>query len=156
MTEIPAALNDLGFMKALLDLLIPPSASGDVPGADTLPGAGELGLAPDVVTSIQADPALGPLAEAGAQAVREAAGSEHPEGLAGLAPEAGAKIIEDQLASHPFFIMGILRYLYPAYYQHPQVLKGIGEEPRPPFPEGFDVEPTDAQLLEKLRARQKA
>ncbi len=149
MTEPTTALNDLDFMTALLGLLIPGTA-GDVPGA------GELGLAAEVVASIQADPALGPMAEAGAQAVYEAAGSDHPEGLAGLAPEAGTQVIEDQLGTHPFFIMGILRHLYPAYYQRPEVLTGIGEEPRPPFPEGFDVEPTDAELLKKLQVRRKA
>ncbi len=149
MTEPPAALNDPRFMKALLDLVIPPSAPGD------LPGAGALGLSDAVVAAIQADPALGPLVEAGTQAVQESALSQHPEGLAGMAPQAGVKVVEAQLAAHPFLIMGILRYLYPAYYQHPQVLEGIGEPPRPPFPEGFDVEATDAELLEKLRARRK-
>ena len=149
MTEPPAALNDPRFMKALLDLVIPPSAPGD------LPGAGALGLSAAVVTAIQADPALGPLVEAGTQAVQESALSQHPEGLAGMAPQAGVKVVEAQLAAHPFLIMGILRHLYPAYYQHPQVLEGIGEPPRPPFPEGFDVEATDAELLEKLRARRK-
>ena len=150
MTEAPAALDDLDFLKALLDVVIPPSASGN------LPGAGELGLSPAVATALQADPMLGPMVGAGAQAVREAARSQHPEGLPGMAPEDGAKVVEDQLASHPFFLLGILRYLYPAYYQHPRVLEGIGEPPRPPFPEGFDVEPTDPELLEKLRARRRA
>lgn len=150
MTETRAALNDPDFMKALLDLVIPPSASGD------LPGAGALGLSPAVATALQADPLLGPLVEAGVQAVREAALSQHPEGLPGMAPQAGAKVVEAQLATHPLLILGILRYLYPAYYQHPRVLEGIGEPPRPPFPEGFDVEATDAELLEKLRARRRA
>ena len=147
MTETRAALNDPDFMKALLDLMIPPSASGD------LPGAGALGLSSAVATALQADPLLGPLVEAGVQAVREAALSQHPEGLPGMAPQAGAEVIEAQLATHPLLIMGILRYVYPAYYQHPRVLEGIGEPPRPPFPEGFDIEATDAELLEKLRAR---
>jgi hypothetical protein len=150
MTETRAALNDPDFMKALLDLVVPPSASGD------LPGAGALGLSPAVATALQADPLLGPLVEAGVQAVREAALSQHPEGLPGMAPQAGAKVVESQLATHPLLIMGILLYLYPAYYQHPRVLEGIGEPPRPPFPEGFDVEATDAELLEKLRARRRA
>ena len=150
MTDTPSALNDPDFMNALLDLVIPASPSGD------LPGAGALGLSPNVATAIQADPLLGPMVEAGAQAVREAALTEHPEGLPGMAPQAGTKVLEAQLAAHPFLIMGMLRYLYPAYYQHSRVLEGIGEPPRPPFPEGFDVEATDAKLLEKLRARRRA
>ncbi len=148
MTETPAALNDDDFMKALLDLVIPPSAGA-------LPGAGALGLSSSVAKALQADPDLGPLVEAGAQAVREAASSQHPEGLQGMAPEAGAKVLEAQLATHPLLIMGISRYLFPAYYQHPQVLEGIGEPSRPPFPKGFGVEPTDEELLEKLQERRK-
>ncbi len=150
MTEATAALDDHDFMKALLDLVIPPSQSGQ------LPGAGALGLGPAVATALQADPLLGPMVEAGAQAVREAALTEHPKGLPGMAPQVGTKVLQAQLSAHPFLIMGMLRYLYPAYYQHPRVLEGIGEPPRPPFPEGVDVEATDAGLLEKLRARRRA
>ena len=65
------------------------------------------------------------------------------------------KLLQPQISANPFFMMGLLRYLYPAYYQHPQVLEGIGEPPRPPFPQGFDVEATDATLLEKLQARRR-
>ena len=149
MTESPAALNDEEFMDALLNLVIPANASG------SLPGAGTLGLSPAVATALQADPLLGPLVEAGVQAVREAALSQHPEGLPGMTPEAGTKLLEAQLSAHPLLMMGMLRYLYPVYYQQPQVLTGIGEVPRPPFPEGFDVEATDVNLLEKLQARRK-
>ena len=150
MTESPAALNDQAFMDALLDLVIPPNASG------SLPGAGALGLSLAVATGLQGDPLLGPMVEAGVRAIRESALSQHSEGLPGMTPEAGTKLIQAQVSANPFFMMGMLRYLYPAYYQHSQVLRGIGEEPRPPFPEGFDVEATDARLLEKLQARRRA
>ena len=150
MTESTTALSDSGFMTAFLDLVIPPRTDVD------LPGAGALGLAADVATALQADPMLGPPVEAGAQALRESALSEHSEGLPGMSTQAGAKLLEAQLAAHPVLIMGLMRYLYPAYYQHPRVLDNIGEPPRPPFPEGFSVEPTDPALLEKLQARRKA
>jgi hypothetical protein len=147
MTDSPAALNDLAFMDALLNLLIPPNASG------SLPGAGTLGLSPGVATGLQADPLLGPMVGAGLQAIREAALAQHSEGLSGMSPEAGKRLVEAQNSANPFIMIGLLRYVYPAYYQHPQVLRGIGAPARPPFPEGFDVEATDAGLLEKLQAR---
>jgi hypothetical protein len=147
MTNPQSALDDHEFMKALLDLVIPPSASGD------LPGAGELSLAPAVATALQTDKMIGPLVEPGAQAVREAALSEHADGLAGMTSQAATKVLEDQLAAHPVLIMGILRYLYPAYYQHPQVLAAIGEPARPPFPEGFEVDATAPALLTSLQER---
>jgi hypothetical protein len=150
MTESPTPPNDQKFMDALLNLVIPPNASG------SLPGAGTLGLSLAVATALQADPLLGPMVGAGLQAIWEAALSQHPNGLAGMTPEAGTKLVQTRVSTNTFFMMGLLRYLYPAYYQHPQVLRGIGEVPRPPFPEGFDVEATDARLLEKPQARRRA
>jgi len=70
-----------------------------------------------------------------------------------MTPQGGTELLKAQLSAHPVLIMGILRHLYPAYYQLPRVLEAIGDQPRPPFPDGYDVEPTDPELLEKLRAR---
>ena len=67
--------------------------------------------------------------------------------------EARLELVQAQAKAHPMFMVGIARHLYPAYYQHPRVLEGLGEPPRPPFPEGFEVEATDPQLLAKLRPR---
>ncbi len=150
MSEAPTALNDEEFMDALLNLVIPPSPSGN------LPGAGALGLSAELAAGLQADPLLGPVVQAGLQAIREAALLQHPGGLTGMTHEAGATLVETQLSAQPFVAMGVLRYLYPVYYGHPLVLEGIGEVPRPPFPEGYDVEPTDPGLLEKLQTRRRA
>jgi hypothetical protein len=147
MTEQRAALDDSEFIDALLNLVIPASVDGN------LPGAGTLGLAPAVAAALRADKLLGPLVEVGAEAARVAALSEHPEGLPAMTAPAGTELLKAQLSSHPVLIMGILRHLCPAYYQQPQVLEAIGEPPRPPFPNGYDVEPTDAELLDNLRAR---
>jgi hypothetical protein len=39
------------------------------------------------------------------------------------------------------------------YYRDDRVMRAIGMEPRAPFPEGFEVEPGNWQLLEPVRAR---
>lgn len=147
MTESSAALDDPAFMNALLNLVIPPSPSGD------LPGAGTLGLSPAIAAALRVDPLLGPMVGAGLEAVRAAGLSQHPDGLPGMTPQDGLALLQAQLRAHPMLTMGLLRYLYPAYYRQPEVLAGIGEPPRPPFPEGFEVEPTDPELLAKLQAR---
>ncbi len=149
MTRIPKAFDDQGFMDALLNVVIPPSADGSVPGA------GEVGLSGAVASGLRADPLLGPMVEPGIEAIRDEALARQGEGLAGMAPEEGRRLVEGLLAAHPVLMMGLLRYLYPAYYAHPLVLAGIGEAARPPFPEGFEVEPTDPALLERLEARRK-
>ncbi len=147
MTDTPTPLRDSTFMQAFFDLVIPPSEDG------TLPGAGSLGITADVAAKLEADPALGPLVQAGLQAVHDAALARDPAGFSGLPPEVRVEVVEAQLTAHPMLMMGVTLHLYQAYYQHPRVLEGLGEPPRPPFPEGFDLEETDPQLMEKLIAR---
>jgi hypothetical protein len=149
MTDTPTPLRDPAFMQAFLDLVIPPGGDGK------LPGAGSLDLAVDMAGRVEADPMLGPFVQAGLQAVHDAALVRDPSGLAALPPPAGAEVIESQLAAHPMLMIGVALHLYPAYYQHPRVLAGLGEPPRAPFPEGYDLEPTDPQLLQKLLDRRR-
>jgi hypothetical protein len=136
-------------MQAFLDVVIPPSEDGK------MPGAGSLGLAVAVATALEADRVLGPVVLSGLQAVREAGLARDPGGLPGLSPQARAGVVETQLEAQSWLMMGVARYLYPAYYQHPRVLEGLGEPPRPPFPEGYELEATDPQLLEKLQTRRR-
>lgn len=149
MSEYLPALDDQAFMDALLDLVIPAGESGSPPSA------GALGLSPRIAADLRADPMLGPMVEAGLEALRAAALAQHAQGLPGMTPQSGVELIKTQASASPFLMMGLLRYLYPAYYQHPEVLVSIGQEARPPFPEGYTVEATDAALLEKLQARRK-
>jgi len=150
MSDESNALRDGAFMDALFSLALPSDESRK------LPAAGELGLAATVAEGLRSDPLLGPFVEAGAEALREAALARHPQGLKGMTAEAGTELLKSQMAAHPMLMMGLARYLYPAYYAHPRVLAAIGEPPRPRFPEGFTVQPTDPVLLEKLKARAKS
>lgn len=143
----PPALQDPAFMRAFLDLVIPPSGGGK------LPGAGELDLVERFAAEAEADPMFGPVISAGLEAVRAAALEADSNGLPGLSPEARLALVQGQLATHGMLMFGVARFLYPAYYQHPSVLQGLGQPPRPPFPDGFEVEDTDPALLEALRAR---
>ena len=149
MTNQPNPLHDADFMRALLDLVIPPTADGK------RPGAGSLGLEPGLASDIQGDPRLGPLVTAGLQSVREAAVGRDPGGFVKLSPQARREVVDAAIAEHPALMIGLSRHLYLAYYQHPRVLEGLGEPPRPPFPEGYSVDPTDSALMEALQQRRK-
>jgi hypothetical protein len=147
MTTTTTPLRDPAFMQAFFEVVIPPSDDGK------LPGAGALGVTADVAAKLEADPMLGPFVQAGLQAVHDAAVARDPAGLSGLPPQVRVEVVEAQLAAHPMLMIGVALHLYQAYYQHPRVLEGLGEPPRPPFPEGYDLEETDPRLLEKLRSR---
>jgi hypothetical protein len=146
MSDTPTPLRDPAFMEAFFNLAIPPSDDGK------LPGAASLGITADVAGRLEADPAFGPPVLAGLQAVHDAALARDPAGFVSLQPGARREVVEAQVAAHPMLMVGVVLHLYQAYYQHPRVLEGLGEPPRPPFPEGYPLEDTDPQLLESLRA----
>lgn len=149
MNDTSTPLRDLTFMEAFLDLVIPPSDDGK------LPSAGSLGIAADLAGRLEADPALGPPVQAGLQAVHDAALLRDPAGFESLLPDARRQVVEAELGAHPMLMIGVVVHLYQAYYQHPRVLEGLGEPARPPFPEGYALEDTDPQLLERLHARRR-
>lgn len=143
MTNEPTILRDAAFMQAFLDLVIPPSDDGK------LPGAGSLGLSADLAAAFEANSAV----VSGLQSLQEAALEQDPAGLAALAPAAQLELVETQLGPRPALMAAITHQLYLAYYQHPTVLQGLGQPPRPPFPEGYTVEETDPRLIETLERR---
>ena len=143
MLDAPSPLNDTAFMTAFLDTLIPPSADGK------LPGAGALGLGPQVAGAIRSNPKLCAEVEAGLEEVR--AGDFEALDLQGR-----VDAIEAALEAHPKLIRYVTTPLYFAYYQHATVLSGLGLPARPPFPGGFEVEATDPKLLDLLRTRAKS
>lgn len=141
------ALRDVAFVEAFLDVVIPPSDDG------RLPGAGELGLADEFSRSLLADPMLGPLVGAGLDAVRTAAFEREALGFVSLPRPARVEVVESQLKGHPMLMTGVSVHVYRLYYQNPTVLGGLGEPSRAPFPEGYEIEPTAPDLLELLRMK---
>ena len=49
----------------------------------------------------------------------------------------------------------LTRIILQCYYQDDRVMQSLGMEPRPPFPEGFEVEQGDWSLLDPVRGRPK-
>lgn len=147
---MPGARNftqDSDLLRAVLDIVIPRREDG------MLPSAGALGLDAPVADGLRRDDRYGPSVEAGLAALQEAAVRRHPDGFLALGPDEQLAVFESQLEDHPALVRGITRHLYLPYYQHPTVLAGLGQPARPPFPEGFEVEETDPELLELLEPR---
>lgn len=137
----PLADDEKSTLASVLEELLPRRDDG------RLPGAGELGLAEAVDSATRALPlrpaivaALASLAANGFSAQLQ------PEKLArmqALAQEA------------PAVFQALLAQAYGAYYTHPSVVETLGLPPRPPFPKGYDVPPTDFSVLDPVRRRAK-
>ncbi len=138
----PATLPDAPrrALRRVAALMIPASAAHGVPGADddTIFG--------DIVRSLDRD------ADAVRAALRrldELAGGAYADCDDETQRSAARRLREDEPALAAVLATVVVR----CYYRDDRVMRSLGMEPRPPFPEGFDVEPGDWSLLDPVRAR---
>lgn len=134
-------------LASLLDELIPPSGDG------RLPGAGELGLGAHVAAVARANPDVAAVLRDGLAALDARARERGGAGFAALPRPERTRVLQDLAATGPSFLPGLLFHTYVGYYQHPRVLEGLGLEPRPPHPAGYELEPGDLSLLDPVRRR---
>jgi hypothetical protein len=133
-------------LAALLDELVPPSEDG------RMPGAGELGLGPTIHENA---PDMRLVIEQGLAALDEHARSRGALDFAGLAKGERCAVLTEVAAVQVALVPGLVFQTYVHYYQHPRVLSGLQLEPRPPYPKGYEMEPSDLSLLDPVRERPK-
>ena len=131
---------EIADLRCLAGMIIPPSAKYGVPGAD------DDTIFSDIVDSIGRDrndvsAALAKLRTlaGGPFAVLDAA--RRSELAAKLRAEGGA-------------VVGVLtRLVLLCYYRDDRVMVSLGQEARPPFPKGHELEQGDWSLLDPVRVR---
>jgi hypothetical protein len=136
----PLSDADRATLAAVLDELLPPGEGGRPPGA------GALGLAEAVALAARSRSGL-------ERFLADALPSLAAENFAGLAREARVARLKALELASPDAFRALLAVAYGGYYQHPRVVEALGLPPRPPFPEGYAVPPTDLALLDPVRAR---
>ena len=132
---------------ALLSELIPPGDGG------RLPGAGELGLAPAILAAGCGAPAFEPALRSGLGRLAAISAEQGDATFAELAPQRRLAVVELVNEAQPGFIQSLLAPTYTAYYSTPQVVRALGMETWPPYPEGFPLETGDLSLLDPVRER---
>lgn len=143
---LPAEVRAL---DAVLDAVVPASGGG------RRPGAGALGLARPIADAMRRSPDLAAAVRGGLAGLDALAREGGAASFDALAPAPREALIRALAERQPGFLPGLLFHLYAAYYQHPQVLAAIGLDPRPPFPKGYSIEPSDLEaLLAPVRMRE--
>jgi hypothetical protein len=127
-------------LAQVLDALVP--ARDDA----RLPGAGALGVGDHVERAVR-----GLELAALAQALARLAA----RGFAQASPPERVALLEALAREDPATFHALLLHAYGGYYHHPRVVEALGLEPRPPFPQGYAVAPTDFALLDPVRGRAK-
>jgi hypothetical protein len=133
----PTQRDDL---RAIAAMIIPASAEFDVPGAD------DPAIQADIITTLDRD----------ADAVREALDLlAHLAGqpLAELDPARREAVATELRATGGEAVTTLTRVILQCYYRDDRVVRSLGLEPRPPYPQGHVLEDGDWSLLDPVRAR---
>ncbi len=129
-------------LRAVARIMIPASEDYRVPGADDqLIFADVLAtLTPNLTSVVSALSTLDALAD-GSFAEQDASTQ--------------ATICERFRSSNSPLVGVLVALIAQCYYRDNRVMRSLGMEPRPPFPQGFEVEQGDWSLLDPVRARAK-
>jgi hypothetical protein len=136
-TLTPAQRDDL---RAIAAMIIPASDEYNVPGADD--------------AAVQADM----LATLGRDTAMVSAALDHLARLAGK-PLAELDTARGEAVAKEFRAAGgapaatLTRVVLQCYYRDDRVLRSLGLELRPPFPQGYTLEQGDWSLLEPVKKR---
>lgn len=131
-------------LQVTLNLIIPPSNDGRLPGAaeyDIFAYINE--FAPSTLPALVVE--LDQL-EADAQ-------SQFGASFSALAQSEAKGIVDTQRSANAQFMAELARQTVACYYQQDRVMSAIGMQVRPPFPQGYEVHFADLTLLDPVRAR---
>jgi hypothetical protein len=133
----PAQSDDL---RAIAGVIIPASAEFDVPGAD------DPAIQADIAATLGRDAAL--VRKALDELARLAGGP-----FAGLDPARRGAVAMELRAKGGAAVATLTRVVLQCYYRDDRVVRSLGLEPRPPYPQGHVLEDGDWSLLDPVRAR---
>ncbi len=143
------SVEQQSMLETLLDVVIPASPDG------RLPGAGTLGLGARIARTVQQMPMLRPVLDYGLGTLTELATRRSAGGWATLSPAERTDVLAEFTATDQFFLPAFLFLAYSNYYQARPVVEALGLEARAPHPQGYRMEEDDLTLLDAVRRRRK-
>lgn len=127
-------------LRAIAGVIIPASIEFDVPGAD------DPAIQADIVATLGRD---GGLVREALDELARLAGRP----LASLDPARREAVAMELRAKGGAAVAALTRVILQCYYRDDRVVRSLGLEPRPPYPEGHVLEEGDWSLLDPVRAR---
>ncbi len=138
--------QQLGALEAMLELIIPASDDG------TMPGAKDVGFQEYLLeNAVDFIPEL----KEGLNAVIEGSQQIQKSEFQSLEEADQLSLIESLRGELGHFLRKLTHKVMSCYYIHDRVLEGLGLEARPPFPDGNQVDPGDLSLLDPVIQRGK-
>lgn len=131
-------------LVAMLNLIIPPSEDGK------MPGAADVGF-----LAYMHDENLLSWIREGLINIMEESHNSYGREFVALSSVEQDQLLDGLRRRYFRFFGSLTNSVVQCYYLHDQVLKGIGLDVRPPFPQGYVVEEGDLCLLESVYERGK-
>jgi hypothetical protein len=131
-------------LSVLLDVMLPASTDGRMPGAAELAV-----LVRHIAKAGTILPALRELLD---RLDREAI-ARCDAAFAAVDEVGRVALLDDMRTRDPMVLDQLALETVTCYYQQDRVLEGLGMEARPPYPKGYQVEPGDLSLLDPVIAR---
>ena len=133
---------ELQDFRRLAGIMVPASAEYSVPGAD------DAAIFADIVRSLGRDFIS---VRAALAALRQHAGGS----FADLEADRAETIAMAMLGDASLESAALSRTVLQCYYRDDRVMRALGREPRPPFPAGHPIEPTDWSVLDPQKDRRR-
>jgi hypothetical protein len=134
------SMDEQRSLRCLVGLMIPASAEYSVPGAD------DDSILADILASLGRD---ADLVREGLRQLDTIAGGR----FADIDPAGQEAAAEHFRRTGGAAVLAVTRATVQCYYRDDRVMRSLGMEVRPPFPEGFEVERGDWSLLDPVRSR---
>ncbi len=146
LSDNPLSEQQRQTLASLLDMIIPASEDGLMPGASEL----------DITSYIRERvPDFEQMIAPALMNLDELSDARSKVGFAALTDADKQLVVTDFSVAQPDFFQQLIVNTIGCYYQQDQVLQALGLEARAPFPKGNEVEPGDLSLLDPVRQRPK-
>ena len=143
---VPLKAEHVEMLRLIVDLIVPPSEDGHLPGASEYDVAGYIN---------QRDPGLILELRSDFEKLEKRADASHGKCFAALTPYEREDLTNRLRAEDAGFLAVLALHTVACYYIQDQVLEAIGMPARPPAPLGYEVKAGDLSLLNPVRARGK-
>ena len=138
--------TERALLRAFAGAVIPASTEYGVPGAD------DEAIAADIVEG--ATGSAGEVAP-GLAALDALSRERRGGGFVTLDPAGRVAVAEAFHAARRELARPLITLVAQCYYRDERVMASLGMEPRPPYPDGFEVEQGDWSLLDPVRRRER-
>jgi hypothetical protein len=132
-------------LRAILDRIIPASGA--------FPGAGDLGVVAYVDAVVGRSAELRPLFARGVTQIDITSQELYSQAFGGLSDHQKDAVLCHVEAKNSEFFSALVTNTYSGYYSNPLIIRLLGLDVRAPQPRGYELEPLDLSLLDRVRLR---